>query len=385
MVEGRRSPGGAFAPPIAGRGERLATALRARRLGEHAAGRGRPPRGPGADAAHRGPVRAATVAGPFRLFVDRRALAAFSAWYEMFPRSEGAVPPRSGTLRTAAARLPAIAEMGFDIVYLPPIHPIGTTYRKGPNNSLVAGPEDVGSPWAIGRPRAATPRCTPSSAPSPTSTPSWPRRAGRARGGPRLRGAVQPRPPLGGASTRVVPPPLRRRIRYAENPPKRYQDIFPVDFETEDRDGAVGGAARRDALLDGPGVRVVPGRQPPHQAPALLGVGDRGAARARSRGDLPRRGVHPPAGDGARSPRSASPSRTPTSPGGPPSRSSPSTSPSSRTTERVDWFRPNFWVNTPDILHEVLQRGGPPAFRLRLVLAALAVASWGMYSGLRAV
>src|SRR5205807_9901969 len=88
------------------------------------------------------------------LLVEReRAL--YGAWYEFFPRSEGAVvepgrAPVSGTFRTAAERLPAVAEMGFDVVYLPPVHPIGTTFRKGPDNSLSPGPHDVGVPWAIG-------------------------------------------------------------------------------------------------------------------------------------------------------------------------------------------------------------------------------------------
>jgi starch synthase (maltosyl-transferring) len=93
---------------------------------------------------------------PLPLLVEReRAL--YGSWYEFFPRSEGAVvedgkPPVTGTFRTAARRLPAIAEMGFDVVYLPPIHPIGTTFRKGPNNNLSAGRRDVGVPWAIGSP-----------------------------------------------------------------------------------------------------------------------------------------------------------------------------------------------------------------------------------------
>ncbi|WP_344389770.1 maltotransferase domain-containing protein, partial [Streptomyces vastus] len=97
-----------------------------------------------------------TRSGPLPLLVEReRAL--YGSWYEFFPRSEGAVvemgkPTVSGTFKTAARRLPAIAGMGFDVVYLPPVHPIGTTFRKGPNNTLNAGPHDVGVPWAIGSP-----------------------------------------------------------------------------------------------------------------------------------------------------------------------------------------------------------------------------------------
>ncbi|WP_345668047.1 maltotransferase domain-containing protein, partial [Streptomyces similanensis] len=90
-----------------------------------------------------------TSSDPLPLQVEReRAL--YGAWYEFFPRSEGTPEQPHGTFTTAARRLPAIAAMGFDVVYLPPVHPIGTTYRKGPNNTLTAGPDDVGVPWAIG-------------------------------------------------------------------------------------------------------------------------------------------------------------------------------------------------------------------------------------------
>jgi starch synthase (maltosyl-transferring) len=91
----------------------------------------------------------ASIDGPYQLWVDREE-AGFSSWYEMFPRSEGAVPPTSGTFRQAQERLPAIAEMGFGVVYLPPIHPIGVTHRKGPNNVTECRRGDPGSPWAIG-------------------------------------------------------------------------------------------------------------------------------------------------------------------------------------------------------------------------------------------
>src|SRR6185312_1037450 len=106
-------------------------------------------------AARRYPVRRLVTRSERLPLRVERERALYGSWYEFFPRSEGAlvVPgkkPRSGTFATAATRLPAIAKMGFDVVYLPPIHPIGRSYRKGPNNTLDAGPDDVGVPWAIG-------------------------------------------------------------------------------------------------------------------------------------------------------------------------------------------------------------------------------------------
>src|SRR5262249_3780212 len=91
----------------------------------------------------------ATRTAPLRAWVDRER-AGFGAWYEMFPRSAGPTPARSATFREASARLSALADLGFDVLYLPPIHPIGRRHRKGRNNALVAGPDDPGSPWAIG-------------------------------------------------------------------------------------------------------------------------------------------------------------------------------------------------------------------------------------------
>ncbi|MZD09103.1 DUF3416 domain-containing protein, partial [Streptomyces sp. SID5785] len=103
------------------------------------------------------PVRELVTRSPELPLLVERERALVGSWYEFFPRSEGAVvepgrPPVSGTFATAAERLPAIAAMGFDVVYLPPVHPIGTTHRKGPDNSLPPGPHDVGVPWAIGSP-----------------------------------------------------------------------------------------------------------------------------------------------------------------------------------------------------------------------------------------
>ncbi len=123
----------------------------------------------------RHPLRDVTPSQRLAVWVDRpRAL--YGSWYELFPRSEGATKTTSGTLKQAAERLPAIAAMGFDVVYLPPIHPIGHTHRKGANNTVEAGPHDPGSPWAIGS-EAGGHESTPTSAPSRTSTTSSPARA----------------------------------------------------------------------------------------------------------------------------------------------------------------------------------------------------------------
>jgi starch synthase (maltosyl-transferring) len=322
----------------------------------------------------------ATVAGPFPLFVDR-PLAAFSAWYEMFPRSEGAEPPRSGTFATAERRLEAIARMGFDIVYLPPIHPIGTTFRKGPNNSLESGPDDVGSPWAIGSAEGGHTAVHPALG-TLDDFDAFVAEA-RHRGlEVSLDFAIQCSPDH--PWVREHPEWFRHRsdgsIRYAENPPKRYQDIYPIDFDTEDRDGLF--RALRDVMVfwmqhgvsvfrvDNPHTKHLPFWEwviadLRRRNPDVILLSE-AFTRPRVMQRLAKVGF-----------------------------TQSYTYFTWRTTkqelseylvelsqtEMVDWFRPNFWVNTPDILHEVLQLGGPPAFRLRLVLAALAAPSWGMYAG----
>ncbi len=322
----------------------------------------------------------ASVAGPFGLWVDR-PLGAFSAWYEMFPRSEGADPPRGGTFATAAQRLPAIAEMGFDIVYLPPIHPIGTTFRKGPNNSLEAGPGDVGSPWAIGSAEGGHTAVHPDLG----TIGDFDAFVERARGcglEVALDFAVQCSPDH--PWVREHPQWFRHRsdgtIRHAENPPKRYQDIYPVNFETEDRDALF--AALRDTMLfwmdhgvtvfrvDNPHTKhltfwewVIPRLRKRDPGVILL---SEAFTRPRVMERLAKVGFTQSYTyfTWRNTKQELTEYLTELS-----------------QTERVDWFRPNFWTNTPDILHEVLQRGGPPAFRLRLILAALGSPSWGMYSG----
>jgi len=322
----------------------------------------------------------ATVAGPYRLFVDR-PLATFSAWYEMFPRSEGAVPPRGGTFASAAQRLPAIADMGFDIVYLPPIHPIGTTFRKGPNNTLECLPGDVGSPWAIGSEEGGHTAVHPDLG----SIADFDAFVERARGcglEVALDFAVQCSPDH--PWVREHPQWFRHRsdgtIRYAENPPKRYQDIYPVNFDTDDRDALF--VALRDAMLywidhgvsvfrvDNPHTKhltfwewVIPELRARNPEVILL---SEAFTRPRVMERLAKVGFTQSYTyfTWRNSKQELTEYLTELS-----------------QTEKVDWFRPNFWVNTPDILHEVLQHGGPPAFRMRLVLAALSCPSWGMYAG----
>jgi starch synthase (maltosyl-transferring) len=164
--------------------------------------------------------------------VDRER-ARFSAWYEMFPRSASAEPGRHGTFADVEARLPYVAEMGFDVLYLPPIHPIGTSFRKGRNNTLTVAATDPGSPWAIGAPEGGHKAIHP--------------QLGTLEDFRRLVGAAQQHGMEVALDIAFQASPdhpyvtehpewFRMRpdgtIQYAENPPKKYQDIYPFDFES---------------------------------------------------------------------------------------------------------------------------------------------------------
>ena len=323
---------------------------------------------------------AATVAGPFPLWVDRER-GAFSAWYELFPRSEGATADRPGNLRTAAQRLPAIAAMGFDIVYLPPIHPIGNTHRKGANNSLEVGPGDPGSPWAIGAAAGGHTAVHPDLG-TIADFDALVSAAADAGLEVALDYALQCSPDHPWVTEH--PQWFRHRpdgsIRYAENPPKRYQDIFPINFDTEDH-VALWQALREVMLfwvahgvrvfrVDNPHTKPIPFwewliAEVRREHPDVLFLAEaftRPAVMKR----LARIGFTQSYTyfTWRNSKRELTEYLTELS-----------------ATEMVDYFRPNFWVNTPDILHAFLQEGGPAAFRLRLVLAAMASPSWGMYSG----
>ncbi len=199
--------------------------------------------------------------------VDRER-ARFGSWYELFPRSWGG-------FEGVEEVLPELAELGFDVVYLPPIHPIGLTNRKGRNNAREGRGGRRRQPVGDRRARrAGTPRSTPSSARCDDFERLVARGAqARLRDRARLRDQVLARPPVAGGAPRVVPPPPDGTLKYAENPPKRYQDIYNFNFETRRLAGALERAARRDAPLGRARRASLPRRQPAHEAARRSGSG----------------------------------------------------------------------------------------------------------------
>ena len=324
-----------------------------------------------------------TVSECYPLWVDRpRAL--FSAWYEMFPRSEGAQvdeqhrPVRHGTFATAARRLPQIAAMGFDVVYLPPIHPIGRTNRKGRNNALVAHEGDVGSPWAIGSSEGGHDAIHPRLG-TLADFDAFVAAARAVNLEVALDLALQCSPDH--PWVREHPEWFTRRpdgtIAYAENPPKKYQDVYPLDFD-RDPEGIRAEVLRvvrhwidhgvRIFRVDNPHTKPVEFwrwliAQVHHTHPDVLFLSEAFTRPAMLEG-LAKAGF-----------------------------SQSYTYFTWRTTSAelrsyceellaaADYPRPNFWPQTPDILPEHLQHSGPTMFKIRAVLAALLSPSWGVYSG----
>ena len=249
------------------------------------------------------PAIAAIVARwPLRALVTRsRALtvqvdrerALYGAWYEFFPRSEGAqvdpagqTPPVSGTLRTAARRLDAVADMGFDVVYLPPVHPIGTSFRKGRNNTLVPRPGDPGSPWAIGSPDGGHDAIHPDLG-TFEDFDAFVARTRELGMEVALDLALNASPdhPWVKKHPEWFTTRADGSIAYAENPPKKYQDIYPVNFDN-DPEGIYAEVLRVVRLWIDHGVTDLPGGQPAHQAGSVLG-----AAAHRDPDQRPRRAV----------------------------------------------------------------------------------------------
>jgi starch synthase (maltosyl-transferring) len=315
-----------------------------------------------------------------RVIVDRER-ARFSTWYEMFPRSAGPDPTRSATFREAAARLPAIADLGFDVLYLPPIHPIGRAHRKGRGNSLTAKPGDPGSPWAIGGPEGGHTAIEPGL--GTIEDFRWFRAQAERLGleiALDLAYQASPDHPY----IREHSEWFRHRpdgtLKYAENPPKKYQDIYPFDFES-DRWRELWLELRNVAAYwVEQGVRIFRVDNP-HTKPFAFWewmIADIHAtdpdviflAEAFTRPKVMRRlaklGFTQSYTYFTWRNTKAELEEYFTE---------------LTTTDLKDYFRPNLFANTPDILHEFLQTGGPPAFRIRLVLAATLGATYGIYSG----
>ncbi|MCU1593321.1 MAG: hypothetical protein JWO12_713, partial [Frankiales bacterium] len=174
-----------------------------------------------------------TASASYKVWVDRRR-ALYGSWYEFFPRSEGATETTSGTFATAARRLPAIAEMGFDVVYLPPIHPVGEINRKGPNNTLTPGPLDPGSPWAIGSKDGGHDAVHPDLG-TIEDFDAFVARAGELGMEVALDLALQCAPdhPWAKEHPEWFTTRADGTIAFAENPPKKYQDIYPLNFDND--------------------------------------------------------------------------------------------------------------------------------------------------------
>jgi starch synthase (maltosyl-transferring) len=314
------------------------------------------------------------------IWVDR-ARARFGAWYEVFPRSQGTDPTRSATFREAEARLPAIAAMGFDVLYLTPIHPIGRTARKGPNNTETCKPGDPGSPWAIGGPEGGHTAVHPELG---TLDDFDHYRAAAEKLGLEiaLDFAVQCSPDH--PWVKQHPAWFAHRpdgtIKYAENPPKKYQDIYPINFDTEDREGLWNGILEAVRFWIGHGVKIFRVDNP-HTKP--IGFWEWLIARVhRDHPDVlflaeaftrPKR-MHALAKAGFTQSYTYFTWRNARA-------ELEEYATELFTTEVKDYFRPNFFANTPDILHEYLQKGGRPAFIARLVLAAGLSPTYGIYNG----
>lgn len=320
---------------------------------------------------------------PLPLKVERRR-ALYGAWYELFPRSEGAVveegaAPVSGTFRTAAERLPAVAAMGFDVVYLPPIHPIGTTHRKGPDNALTAGPHDVGVPWAIGSAEGGHDAVHPDLG-TLADFDHFVRAARSLRMEIALDFALQCSPDH--PWVKEHPEWFRHRadgsIAYAENPPKKYQDIYPIAFDA-DMPGLVAETVRVLRFWMDRGVRIFRVDNP-HTKPVVFWekvIGEiNGAdpdvvflAEAFTRPAM----MHALAAVGFQQSYTYFTWRN--------TKHELTEYVRELSGEAASYMRPNFFVNTPDILHAYLQEGGRPAFEVRAVLAATLSPSWGVYAG----
>ncbi|WP_114973010.1 alpha-1,4-glucan--maltose-1-phosphate maltosyltransferase [Rhodoferax ferrireducens] len=308
-----------------------------------------------------------------------RERARFSAWYELFPRSAASDPSTHGSFKDVEARLPGIAAMGFDVLYFPPIHPIGREQRKGPNNALIAGPADVGSPWAIGAAEGGHKSILPA-----LGTAEDFRHLVAEAASLGLEVALDiafqcaPDHPY----VKEHPSWFRWRpdglVQYAENPPKKYQDIYPFNFESEDWRALW---VELKSVFDhwiGEGVKIFRVDNPHTKSfafwewaiteikrahPEVIFLAE-AFTRPKVMHRLAKLGFSQSytyfTWRNSKQELIAYFSELSSGPG-------------------VEYFRPNAWPNTPDILHEQLQTGEPAVYMARLVLAATLAANYGIY------
>jgi len=328
--------------------------------------------------AARYPDRQWSTSVTLELVADRKR-AQFSAWYELFPRSSASEPGRHGTFRDVQARLPYLTRMGFDVLYLPPIHPIGKINRKGVNNTLAATPDDVGSPWAIGSAEGGHKAILPALG-TLEDFKSLVRTAREAKMEIALDIAFQCAPDH--PYVKEHPSWFKHRpdgsVQYAENPPKKYQDIYPFDFESDDWRGLW---AELKSVLEywaAQGVRVFRIDNPHTKSfafwewviaeikrewPEVIFLAE-AFTRPKVMLRLAKLGF---------------------------TQSYTYFTWRTAKQELVDYFtelssepeneyfRPNVWPNTPDILHDALQSGLRAVYASRLVLAATLSANYGIY------
>nr|WP_233563855.1 alpha-1,4-glucan--maltose-1-phosphate maltosyltransferase [Cryobacterium tepidiphilum] len=324
-----------------------------------------------------------TVSEPREIIVERER-AGVGAWYEFFPRSEGAVRHpdgswTSGTFRTAAKRLPAVADMGFNVVYLPPIHPIGRSFRKGPNNTLDAGPNDPGSPWAIGSAEGGHDAIHPDLG-TVNDFSHFLRQADKLGLEVALDLALQASPdhPWVTEHPEWFTTLPDGSIAYAENPPKKYQDIYPINFDN-DPEGIRAEVLRIVRHWIGLGVSIFRVDNP-HTKPLefwewLIETVNRESpdvvflAEAFTRPAV----MQALAKVGFQQSYTYFTWRN--------TKKEIEEYFDELAHDTADFLRPNLFVNTPDILTEYLQFGGPAAFKIRAALAATASPLWGVYAG----
>jgi starch synthase (maltosyl-transferring) len=311
--------------------------------------------------------------------VIERERARYSTWYELFPRSTATAPGKHGTFKDVEKRLPYVAELGFDVLYLPPIHPVGRERRKGKNNAVAAKPDDVGSPWAIGAKEGGHKSILPALG-TPEDFRSLVKAAAKHGIEIALDIAFQCAPDH--PYVKAHPDWFRKRpdgsVQYAENPPKKYQDIYPFDFESADWQAMWQELKSVFEFWIGEGVKIFRVDNPHTKAfpfwewviaevkqahPDVIFLAE-AFTRPKVMHRLAKLGYTQSytyfAWRNTKQELTEYFTELTRGPG-------------------RDYFRPNVWPNTPDILTEALQVGGRPAFMQRLALAATLSASYGIY------